>query len=140
MYRIPMTHTLIVRYFSGEKSRKKFRAWSHYKEADPYNYITKNYPESYNSGGRYDLLCLGEAKRMAGKLTAAGVKNEYYVGQKPGSDHCYVLRLPFGFARDDMKKLLEWYYRNEKELGADMTEGWTKVKHFLENYEEDLKG
>lgn len=141
MYRIPLTHTLMVRYFSGVESRKAFRAWKFYKEADPYNYITKDFPESYNSGGGLDLLCLGEAKRMAGKLTAAGVKNEYNVGPNIlNNGHCYILRIPFAPARRDMVKLLDWYRRTELDLGVDMSAGFNRDKTFLENYKAALKG
>ena len=140
MYRIPCTHSFIVRYFSGQKSRKAFRNWKFYKESIPYNYITKDYPESYNSGGMTDALCFGEAKRMAKILTKAGVKNDYKVGKAlNNSDHCYVLRLPFAPARRDMLRLLTWYVARQEEKGVDMKEGYEKVKDFLTNYKEIME-
>ncbi|MCQ2602971.1 MAG: alpha/beta hydrolase, partial [Clostridia bacterium] len=133
MYRIPLTHTLMVRYFSGQPSRKAFRNWEFYKEADPYNYLTSAFPPSYNSGGQLDILCAGEAKRMAKKLTEAGVANEYYVGQNIFNNmHCYVLRTPFKPARKDMTKIMDWYCRAEKELGVDMSENFKRVAKSLE--------
>lgn len=134
MYRIPCTHTLMVRYFSGRKSRKEFRSWEFYKESIPYNYLTKEFPESYNNGGGLDLLCLGEAKRMAKKLTAAGVQNEYKVGKNILNNmHCYVLRTPFAPARHDMTLLMDWYRRSEENAGVDMSANFERVKKFLEH-------
>lgn len=139
MYKIPFTHLLMVRYFSGQKSRKAFRKWEFYKEADPYNYITKDFPESYNNGGGSDLLCLGEAKRMAGYLNAAGVKNTYHVGKNIfNNGHCYVLRLPFAPARRDMRKIMDWYAEKQAEKGVDMSEGLVRVTVFLTDYKAAL--
>lgn len=141
MYRIPFTHLLMVRYFSGQKSRKAFRKWEFYKEADPYNYITKDFPESYGNGGGSDLLCLGEAKRMAGYLNAAGVKNAYQVGKNVfNNGHCYVLRLPFAPARRDMQKIMAWYAEKQAEKGVDMSEGLVRVTTFLTDYKAALGG
>ncbi len=140
MLRLP-THTLEVRYATGQPTRTQFRKWEFYKESIPYNYLSKDFPPTYNSGGALDLLCLGEAKRMATKLDEFGVDNEYYVGKNiRNADHCYVLRLPFSPARADMLKLLTWYYKKENEFGFDMTQGYNRVKTFLENYKATLKG
>ena len=140
MYRIPLTHTLMVRYFSGKKSRKEFRSWEFYKESIPYNYVNADYPECYNNGGMTDLLCFGEAKRFAKKLTAAGVKNEFKVGHDPiNSSHCYVLRLPFPAARKDMLRIMTWYVDRRKEKGVDLSEGYAVVKDFLTNYGKRIK-
>ena len=73
MYHIPMTNTLIVRYVSGQPSRKAFRKWRFYRESNPQNYITADYPACYNSGGATDFLCLGEARYMAKILDKNGV-------------------------------------------------------------------
>ncbi len=141
MYRIPCTHLLMVRYFSGQKTRKAFRKWEFYREADPYNYITPDFPESYNNGGGSDLLCLGEAKRMAGYLNAAGVKNQYNVGKNIFNNaHCYVLRLPFKPARRDMLKIMEWYAEKQAERGVNLSEGLVRVTTFLVDYKRALKG
>ena len=43
MYHIPFTNTLIVRYVSGQHSRKAFRRWEFYREANPQNYINADY-------------------------------------------------------------------------------------------------
>ena len=140
MYRIPATHTLIVRYFSGQKSRRAYRKWEFYKESIPYNYLNADYPESYNNGGMTDLFCLGEAKRMAKKLTKAGVKNEFKVGKDPiNSSHCYVLRLPFPAARMDMLRIMKWYTAKQKEHGVDLSEGMARVEDFLTNYSKYIK-
>lgn len=141
MYRIPLTNTLIVRYVSGQKSRKAFRNWQFYKQSDPYNYLNSNLPPCYNSGGMTDLLCLGEAKRMSDALTKAGVKNEYTVGKNLfRSDHCYVLRFPFAPARKDALALYNWYFRLEKDLGVDMSKGYKRVETFMTQYKKALKG
>lgn len=140
MYRIPCTHSFIVRYFSGQKSRKAYRNWEFYKESIPYNYITKDYPESYSNGGMTDLLCFGEAKRMAKLLDKAGVKNEYKVGKNLfQSAHCYVLRLPFSPARGDMLRIMTWYCQKQQEKGVDLTEGFAAVENFLKNYSKEIK-
>ena len=139
MYRIPLTHTLMVRYFSGQPSRKAFRAWEFYKESIPYNYLNKDFPESYNAGGATDFLCLGEAKRFAKELDKAGVKNEYKVGKNLfNSSHCYILRLPFAPARRDMLALCKWFADRHNERGVDMTEGFAKVEYFLTHYKESI--
>ncbi len=141
MYRIPFTNAFIVRYFSGQKSRKAFRNWEFYKQSDPYNYLNANLPPCYNSGGMTDLLCLGEAKRMSEALTKVGVKNEYTVGKNLfRSDHCYVLRFPFAPARKDALALYNWYFRLEKDLGVDMSEGYKRVETFMTQYKKALKG
>ena len=140
MYRIPMTHTLIVRYFSGKKSRKEYRNWEFYKESIPYNYLNKDYPESYNNGGATDILCFGEAKRFAKELTKAGVKNEFKVGKDPiNSSHCYVLRLPFPAARQDMLRIMKWYVDRRADRGVDLTVGYKAVEEFLTNYGKKVK-
>lgn len=141
MYRIPCTHLLMVRYYCGQKSRKAFRNWEFYKESDPYNYLTADYPVTYNNGGALDFICAGEAKRMAKKLTAAGVRNDYYVCKNPlNNAHCYVLRIPFKPARRDMLKIMTWYRDEMLSLGIDMNEGYGRVKTFLDNYKKALKG
>lgn len=141
MYRIPFTHLFMVRYFCGKGSRKAYRKWEFYKESDPYNYISKDFPETFNNGGGLDLLCLGEAKRMAKKLTAAGVKNEVVVGGNIlNNGHCYILRIPFSPARRDMLKLMSWYAKVQKELGVDMSKGLARVEKFLMSYADALSG
>ena len=141
MYRIPCTHLLIVRYYSGKLSRKAFRAWEFYRESDPYNFITADYPITYNNGGGLDFLCAGEAKRFSKALTKAGVRNDYYVGKNVlNNSHCYVLRLPFKPARQDMLKIMTWYRNEMLSLGIDLTEGHSRVKTFLDNYKKALKG
>lgn len=141
MYRIPLTNTLIVRYVSGKLSRKEFRNWELYKYTNPYNFLNGNLPPCYNSGGMTDFLCLGEAKRMGEALTKVGVKNEYYVGKNLfRSDHCYVLRFPFGPARDDALKLYNWYFRQQGEIGIDMSNGYKRVEIFMTQYDKALSG
>ena len=141
MYRIPCTHLLIVRYYSGKLSRKAFRAWEFYRESDPYNFLTADYPITYNNGGGLDFLCAGEAKRFSKALTKAGVRNDYYVGKNVlNNSHCYVLRLPFKPARQDMLKIMTWYRDEMLSLGIDLTEGHRRVKTFLDNYKKALKG
>lgn len=140
MYRIPLTHTLMVRYFSGKESRKAFRNWEYYKESMPYNYLNPDYPESYNNGGMTDPLCLGEAKRMSKLLDKAGVKNEYRVGKNLfNSSHCYVLRLPFAPARRDMLALCKWFADKHAERGVDLSEGFAKVEAFLTDYKNSVR-
>lgn len=140
MYRIPFTHLLEVRYFSGQRSRKAFRNWEFYRESIPYNFINKDFPVTYNNGGMTDFLCAGEAKRMAKVLDAAGVANEYCVGKNLfNSMHCYVLRLPFSSARKDMLKLLGWYRDRQSERGADMGEGYKRIEKFFKFYKKALK-
>lgn len=141
MYRIPLTNTLIVRYVSGQKSRKAFRNWKFYKQTNPYEYLNANLPPCYNSGGMTDFLCLGEAKRMGEALSKAGVKNEYTVGKNLfRSDHCYVLRFPFAPARKDALKLYDWYFRTQKDRGVDLSDGFERVKKFMTQYKKALKG
>lgn len=141
MYRIPLTNTLIVRYVSGQKSRKAFRKWEFYKQTNPYEYLNANLPPCYNSGGMTDFLCLGEAKRMGEALSKAGVKNEYTVGKNLfRSDHCYVLRFPFAPARKDALKLYDWYFRTQKDRGVDLSGGFERVKKFMMQYKKALKG
>lgn len=141
MYRIPLTNTLIVRYVSGQKSRKAFRKWEFYKQTNPYEYLNANLPPCYNSGGMTDFLCLGEAKRMGEALSKAGVKNEYTVGKNLfRSDHCYVLRFPFAPARKDALKLYDWYFRTQKDRGVDLSDGFERVKKFMTQYKKALKG
>lgn len=141
MYRIPLTNTLIVRYVSGQKSRKAFRKWEFYKQTNPYEYLNANLPPCYNSGGMTDFLCLGEAKRMGEALSKAGVKNEYTVGKNLfRSDHCYVLRFPFAPARKDALKLYDWYFRTQKDRGVDLSGGFERVKKFMTQYKKALKG
>lgn len=140
MYRIPFTHLLMVRYVSGQKNRRAFRKWEYYKEINVYNYITKDFPESYNNGGGTDPLCMGEAKRMAKRLDGAGVKNEYRVGKNIfNSGHCYVLRFPFSPARRDMLALYTWYVQKQQEKGIDLKKGYERVKHFFTHYKQSLK-
>lgn len=76
MYRIPLTNTLIVRYVSGQKSRKAFRKWEFYKQTNPYEYLNANLPPCYNSGGMTDFLCLGEAKRVGAGFEQGRRENE----------------------------------------------------------------
>ncbi len=141
MYRIPFTHHLIVRYFSGQPTRKAFRSWKFYKESDPYNYLNPDFPESYNNGGQTDLLCLGEAKRMANALTEAGVKNEFRVGKSfLNSSHCYMLRFPYASARRDALALYRWYCKKQAEKGVDMSDNFIRVERFMTQYKEVLNG
>lgn len=141
MYRIPFTHSLMVSFVSRKKSRKEFRNWEFYKEINVYNYLNEKFPPSYNNGGATDFLCLGEAKRMAGKLTALNVDNEYYVSKNFfNCMHCYVLRTPFKNARKDMLKIFEWYVKRERNVGVDLTSGLQRVERFFNNYKKALKG
>lgn len=141
MYRIPFTHTLMVRYVCGEKSRKAFRCWKYYKQINIYNYINADFPPCYNNGGATDFLCAGEAKRMHRKLDEAGVENEYRVGKSVfNSMHCYVLRFPFKSARKDMLKLYKWYCDIQKRLGTDLSAGYERVRRFMTDYKRTLKG
>lgn len=141
MYRIPFTHLFMVRYFSGQKSRKAFRNWKFYKQSDPYNWLNPDFPPMYNNGGMTDPLCCGEAKRMAKALDKAGVENEYRVGKNLfQSAHCYVLRFPFSPARKDMLALYGWYAKKEAERGVDMRAGYARVEKFMNNYKKALKG
>lgn len=141
MYRIPLTHTFMVRYFCGQRTRSDFRKWEFYKECDPYNWLNPEFPPMYNNGGMTDPLCFGEAKRMAKALTKAGVENEYRVGKNLfQSAHCYVLRFPFSPARHDMLHLYGWYVKKQAERGVDMSEGYKRVEKFMMNYTKALKG
>lgn len=141
MYRIPLTNTLMVRYFTGQNSRKGSRNWKYYNELNVYNCLNADFPEMYNNGGATDPLCFGEAKRMAKHLDAVGVKNEYNVGKVwYNSAHCYVLRLPFKPARRDMLKLMNWYVAKQAEKGVDLSTGQKRVETFLTNYKKALNG
>lgn len=141
MYHIPMTNTLIVRYFSGQHSRKAFRRWQYYKESNPLNYLGPDYPECYNNGGATDLLCLGEAKYMAKQLNKHGVRNEVRVGTNIfNSAHCYVLRFPFAPARRDALDLYRWYAAKQQSLGVDVQAGFGRVETFLTHYDAVLHG
>lgn len=139
MYRIPFTHLLIGRYVSGQRSRRSFRKWEYYKEINVYNYVNKDFPESYNNGGGTDPLCMGEAKRMAKRLDCAGVKNEYRIGKNVfNSGHCYVLRFPFSPARRDMLALYTWYVAKQRQKGCDLNVGYERVKRFFTQYKKSL--
>lgn len=141
MYRIPFTHTLIVRYVCGEKSRKEFRRWKYYKQINLYNNLNSDFPPCYNNGGATDFLCAGEAKRMHKKLDEAGVKNGWHVGKSIfNSMHCYVFRFPFKSARKDMLRLFEWYCDVEKEIGVNLGEGLKRVRKFMTDYKNTLSG
>ncbi len=141
MYRIPFTNTLIVRYVSGQHSRKAFRQWRYYKECNPQNYIGPDYPACYNNGGATDFLCMGEADYMAGILDKNGVANEVRVGKNLlNSDHCYVLRFPFAPARRDALALYDWYARRQAALGVDVSAGFARVRRFLTRYDEVMAG
>lgn len=141
MYHIPMTNTLIVRYVSGQPTRKAFRRWQYYKEANPQNYINPDYPECYNNGGATDFLCLGEAAYMAKQLNKHGVRNEVRIGRNFfNSDHCYVLRFPFAPARRDALDLYRWYRDREARLGVDLSAGFGRVETFLTQYEDVMAG
>lgn len=141
MYRIPFTNTFIVRYVSGQRTRKAFRCWKFYRQANPYNYLNANLPPCYNSGGMTDLLCLGETKRMGDALKKVGVDSEYTVGKNLfRSDHCYVLRFPFAPARKDALALYNWYFRLQKSLGVDLSAGYKRVETFMTRYKKALKG
>lgn len=133
MCRIPVAHTFIAKPFSGLRTKTAFKKWKFYKESNPMNFITEKFPPSYNSGGKYDLFCQGDAKKMSEILTSKGVKNEYFVGEGIRDDHCYVLRNPYLFARKDMLKLIKWYVALEKEKGEDMSEPMMKVEEYLTN-------
>lgn len=140
MYRIPLTHTFMVRYVSGQKNRRSFRSWEHYKEINVYNYLNKDFPPCYNNGGMTDVLCFGEAKRITKKLDALGVDNECTVGHNLfNSGHCYVLRFPFAPARRDALKLYGWYAKSQKDLGVDMSAGYERLQEFFTNYRKSLK-
>lgn len=136
MLRIPLTHTLMVRYATGTHSRSEYKKWKFYKEVNPYNYLNPDFPESYNNGGNIDLLCLGEAKRMGEKMKDAGIKNEYIVGK---GFHDYVMNYPQKGSRKDMFKLFNWYVEKNKERGVNLSNGWAKVSYFLENYDKALE-
>ncbi len=141
MYRIPFTHTLMVRYASGTHSRREFKKWHLSRYMEPYEFINKDFPPTYNNGGATDLLCFGEAKRMAKLLTSKGVENEYAVGKNIfNSGHCYMLRFPFAPARRDALKLYGWYLKRQQQLGVDLSAGYERVKTFFTNYKKALKG
>lgn len=141
MYRIPFTHTLIVRYYSGAKTRRAFRKWKYYKESIPYNYINPDFPPSYNNGGKSDFLCLGEAKRMADILSQNNVPNNYRLGRDIfNSGHCYVLCFNLESARKDAVHLYQWYYMREAELGVDLTAGFRRVERYFDHYHDVMSG
>lgn len=140
MYKTPCTHTLMVRWATNTKTRSDFWKWEFAKEYDPYNYLSKDYPPTYNAGGAMDLLCIGEAKNMAEVLNAQGVENEYHVGKALTASHCYVFQLGMKSCRKDMAKLIKWFYEQEKKAGVDMTEGYEAIMNFFDNYKEALKG
>lgn len=144
MYRIPFTHTLIGRYVSDMRTRSAFKKWKYADKIEPYGYLTSEFPPSYNSGGGFDMLCAGEAKRMADKLTALGVENAHYVGKNIlNGEHCYLLRFPKKPARADALKLYEWYADRLALLGRDgdaLALNRERVRSFLTNYKQSLKG
>ncbi len=140
MLRIPFTHTLEVRYVTRTHSRSEFRKSELSTLIEPYNFLNAEFPPSFNDGGGFDMLCAGEAKRMAGKLSALGVSNEYAIGRNIfNGGHCYVLRFPFAPARRDALKLYRWYLKREEELGVDMSEGFLRVEKFLTDYKAVMK-
>lgn len=141
MHRIPFTHTLMVRHVCGQKNWKSFKNWKYYRHINPYNFLTSDFPASYNNGGATDFLCAGEAKRMSKKLDAVGVENEYRVGKSPfNCMHCYVLRLPFRSARRDMLRIFDWYRRRQNELGVNVDSGFKRVEAFMTDYKKTLYG
>jgi len=141
MYRIPMTNTLIVRYVSGQLSRKAFRHWRFYQEANPQNYINADYPPCYNNGGATDFICMGEAAYMAKQLDKNGVANELRIGRNLfNSSHCYVLRFPFRTARRDALDIYRWYVARQKELGVDLEKGYQRVALYMTRYDEVMSG
>lgn len=141
MLRIPMTNTLMVRYVSGQMSRKAFRKWRFYKECNPRNYVNPAYPPCFSAGGVTDFLCLGEAEHLAKYLDKHGVPNQVVVSKNLlRSDHCYVLRFPYAVARRDALALYRWYYEREKELGVDLTAGFARVEKFMTQYDDVMSG
>ncbi|MGN0768205.1 MAG: alpha/beta hydrolase [Christensenellales bacterium] len=133
MCRIPVSYTFIVKNFCGLSTKTAFRKWKYYNESYPWNCITENFPKSYNSGGKSDPFCTGDAKRMADKLTEKGVENEYYIGKGIHADHCYVLRNPYLFARKDMLKIMTWYKKLLESLSYDFGDKFDALKNYLEN-------
>ena len=129
--RIPCTHTFISRHFSGYRTKTGFKKWSLHNEAHPWNCITENFPASYNSGGKADVFCTGDAVTMSKKLSEKNVSNRCYVGSTRHCDHCYIFRLPYLWARQDMYKLLTWYAELEKGLNVDMSAQLEKEAEFL---------
>ncbi len=144
MYRIPFTHTLIARYVSDKRTRSAFKKWEYADKIEPYDYIGENFPPTYNSGGGFDMLCAGEAKRMGQKLSALGVENAYYVGKNIlNGGHCYLLRFPKKPARRDALRLYEWYADRLSLLGKDgdaLEANRLRVREFFTRYKEVLKG
>lgn len=144
MYRIPFTHTLIARYVSDKRTRADFRRWEFFRKIEPYNFLTSDFPPSYNSGGGFDMLCAGEAKRMSDRLTSLGVESDCYVGKNIlNGGHCYLLRFPKKPARRDALKLYGWYAGRLALLGRDgdaLRQNLERVTHFFTHYKEDLKG
>lgn len=141
MYRLPLTHLLIVRHFSGMPTRRSFRKkYEFYKEAHPYNYITGRFPESLVVGGMMDLLCFGEAQRMSKIMNKAGVKNKLVVSRSLlRSGHDFNLRLHFKSARKAMLQTMKWYYESQLESGIDLKEGYDRVCAFLNDYKKVIK-
>lgn len=144
MYRIPFTHTLIARYVSNTRTRSAFKKWGYYEKIETYNYLTPDFPPTYNNGGGFDMLCAGEAKRMSDKLTALGVENDYYVGRNIlNGGHCYLLRFPKKPARRDALRLYEWYAGRLALPGKDadaLNENLKRVRDFFTRYKDALKG
>ena len=129
--RIPCTHFLLSRHFSGFRTKTGFKKWALHNEAHPWNCITENFPPSFNSGGKTDVFCKGDAVTMANKLSEKNVKNKVFVGTSRHCDHCYIYRLPYLWARQDMYKLLAWYAELEQTLNVDMSEQLEKEAEFL---------
>lgn len=141
MHRIPFTHLLMVRYISGQKSRRAYKKWEYAKYIEPYDFVTSNYPKCYNNGGASDLLCFGEAARMSALLDEKGVTNSYDIGRSLfNSGHCYVLRFPFKSARKDALKLYDFYFRTQTKRGVDLSAGFERVEKFFADYKNSLKG
>lgn len=144
MYRIPFTHTLIARYVSDTPSRAAFKKWKYADKIEPYEYLTGELPPAYNSGGGFDMLCAGEAKRMSEKLAELGVQSEYYVGKNIlNGGHCYLLRFPKKPARRDALRLYRWYAGRLAVTGGDgeaLEQNLGRVETFFTHYKEALKG
>lgn len=143
MFRIPFTHTLIARYVSDTRSRSAFKKWKYADKIEPYDFITEDFPPAYNNGGGFDMLCAGEAKRMAQKLDSLGVENAYYVGKNIlNGGHCYLLRFPKKPARRDALKLYEWYADRLALAGKDgeaLAANRERVRTFFTQYKRALK-
>lgn len=135
MYRIPCTHLLIVRHFSGVKTRYAFRhRYPYYKQANPYNYLNADFPECFIAGGRFDFLCMGEAQRMHKRLSKLGVRSTLTVGNDiTNGGHDYILRIDKRPARKDMLKLTTWYFDRLAEDGY-VFESESRALEFLKEY------